>query len=94
MTFEEIRRLDCDFLTVQQVASCLRMDPQTIRDQAEREPRYLGFPICRAGRAFKVPRLGFVAWMCGQIPILEVVSSNQLFRGFERMGLTERSDAN
>ena len=49
MTLEDIERMDCNTLTVKQVAEFLGKDPQTIRDQAEREPKYLGFPICKAG---------------------------------------------
>ena len=72
MTMAEIEKMDCDFLTVQQVADCLHMAPQVIRDQAEREIRWLGFPICRAGHAFRIPRAGFITWAKGMSPILAI----------------------
>ena len=72
MTLAEIEKMDTDFLTVQQVAECMRMSPQLIRDQAEREVRWLGFPICRAGHAFRIPRAGFVAWAKGETPAMMV----------------------
>lgn len=72
MTIKEIETLETDFLTVKQVADCLHMSPQVIRDQAEREVRWLGFPICRAGHAFRIPRAGFVAWAKGETPTMIV----------------------
>lgn len=94
MTLEELQRIDSNILTVKQVSEFLNCDPQLIRDQAEREPKYLGFPISKIGHSYKIPKLGFVAWVLGQIPVMQVVSSNQLFRGFEQMGLTEGSGSN
>lgn len=70
MTISEIEAMDCDFLTVQQVASCIHCDPQLIRDQAEVEPKYLGFHISKIGHSYKIPRLGFLAWAKGQVPML------------------------
>lgn len=70
MTLAEIEGMDKDFLTVQEVASCLHASPQLIRDQAERDIQWLGFPIFRAGGSFRIPRLGFIAWMKGQIPLV------------------------
>lgn len=70
MTLKEIEDLTCDFLTVQQVAECLHAKPQLIRTQAEREMKYLGFPICKVGHSYRIPRLGFIAWMKGQIPLV------------------------
>lgn len=70
MTLAEIEKLDVDFLTVQDVASCLHASPQLIRDQATVNIRYLGFPICRAGHAFKIPRAGFIAWAKGETPTI------------------------
>lgn len=80
MTIKEIENLECDFLTVQQVAECLRCSPQLIRDQAVREPKFLGFPIAQIGHAFRIPREGFLAWATGKIPMLMY---NQGIRQFE-----------
>ena len=70
MTLAEIRELDSDFLTVAQVAECMHMAPQVIRDQCERDIRWLGFPACRCGHSFRFPREGVLAWATGQIPML------------------------
>ena len=70
MTLDEMRNMTEDFLTVKQVASCLRCDPQLIRDQAEMDVKYLGFPIARIGHSIKIPRVGFITWATGQTPML------------------------
>lgn len=70
MTLAEIEQMDTDLLTVAQVASCLKCNPQLIRDQAERNPQYLGFNIAQIGHAYKIPRKAFVAWMKGEIPLV------------------------
>ena len=70
MTLAEIEKMDKDFLTVSEVASCLKADPQIVRDQAQRNPQYLGFNISQFGHAFRIPRLAFIAWMKGEIPML------------------------
>lgn len=62
--------MDADFLTVAQVAKFLKCEPQLIRDQAEREPKYLGFNISRFGHAFRIPRLAFIAWVKGNVPVM------------------------
>ena len=70
MTITDIENMTGNTLTVKQVAEFLGKDPQVIRDQAEREPKYLGFPICKAGHSYCVPRLGFIAWVKGMIPLI------------------------
>ena len=70
MTIEDIENMTCNTLTVKFVAEFLGKDPQVIRDQAEREPKYLGFPICKAGHSYCIPRLGFIAWFKGMIPVV------------------------
>lgn len=70
MTLKEIEALDKDFLTVQEVAECLHMNCQLIRDQATRNQKWLGFPTCQAGRSFRFPRKGFLAWAYGETPML------------------------
>lgn len=73
LTIEEIETMDSNVLTVKQVAEFLGKDPQVIRDQAEVEPRYLGFPICKAGHSWCIPRIGFITWVKGLTPILQYV---------------------
>ena len=70
MTIADIEKMTCNTLTVKQVAEFLGKDPQVIRDQAEREPKYLGFPICKAGHSYCIPREGFVNWFKGNAPIM------------------------
>ena len=70
MTLEDIERMDSNVLTVKQVAEFLGKDPQIIRDQASREPRLLGFPICQAGPSWCIPRAGFLTWAKGMTPVL------------------------
>lgn len=65
MTIDELKAMDCNTLTVKQVAEFLGKDPQVIRDQAEREQKYLGFPICKAGHSYTIPRIGFINWATG-----------------------------
>lgn len=70
MTLAEMEGMTCNTLTVKQVAEFLSKDPQVIRDQAEREPKYLGFPICKAGHSYCIPRIGFIAWVKGLTPMI------------------------
>jgi len=70
MTLKDIEQMEEDFLTVAQVAKFLKCEPQLIRDQAEREPKYLGFNISRFGHAFRIPRMAFVAWVKGTVPVM------------------------
>lgn len=93
MTLAELERIDRNTLTVAEVAEFLGCSPQLIRDEAEKDPRYLGFPVARIGHATKIPKAGFVAWVKGQIPVMQIVSSNEAFRSFERIGLAEGSGA-
>ena len=87
MTIAEIEKLDRDFLTVQEVSECIHCEPQLIRDEAKKDPKFLGFPISKIGHSYKIPREGFVNWAKGMIPVMQVVSSNELFRSFERSGI-------
>ena len=87
MRLREIEELDEDFLTVQQVAECIKCSPQLIRDEAGKDPKFLGFPITKIGHSWKIPKAGFVNWAKGMIPVMQIVSSNQLFREFEKSGL-------
>ena len=83
----EIEQMEKDFLSVAEVAECIHCEPQLIRDEAEKNPKYLGFPITKIGRSYRIPREGFVNWAKGMIPVMQVVSSNELFRSFEKNGI-------
>ena len=62
ITLNDIREMKDDFLTVEIVANVMGRSPQMIRDQAEREPKFLGFPISKIGHRYSIPRLGFLNW--------------------------------
>jgi len=70
LTLHDLESMTCNTLTVKQVAEFLGKDPQVIRDQAERNPKHLGFPICKAGHSYCVPRIGFITWVKGLTPML------------------------
>lgn len=86
MTIEEIEAMQVNVLTVKVVSEYLECDPQLIRDEAGKDPKYLGFPIAKIGHSYKIPKVGFVNWAKGLIPVIQVVSSNKLFRDFEMCG--------
>ena len=86
----EIEKLDKDFLTVAEVAGCIHCEAQLIRDEAGKNPKFLGFPITKFGHSWRIPKEGFVRWCKGEIPVLQIVSSNKLFRDFEKCGLQEK----
>ena len=65
MTLNDIETMDKPFLTVAEVASFMKCAPQMIRDQAEEEPKYLGFPISKICHRYRIPKDGFVAWYKG-----------------------------
>ena len=70
MRLAEIESLDRDFLTVAEVAKCIRCDAQLIRDEAEKNPKSLGFPITKIGHSWKIPKEGFVTWAKGRTPVI------------------------
>lgn len=70
MTLAEIEELDADFLTVKQVSECMHVAPQLIRDQCERDVKWLGFPIARIGHSFRIPRRWFITWARGETPVM------------------------
>ena len=81
MTLADLENMTCNVLTVKQVAEFLGKDPQVIRDQAEREPKYLGFPICKAGHSYTIPRIGFINWCKGMTPMVGYVVAHEYTTG-------------
>ena len=77
ITLDDIEQMDCNTLTVKQVADFLGKSPQVIRDQAEAEQNFLGFPICKAGHSYCVPRVGFINWVKGNTPMIGYIISGQ-----------------
>lgn len=81
MTLVDLENMTCNVLTVKQVSEFLGKDPQVIRDQAEREPKYLGFPICKAGHSYTIPRIGFINWYKGMTPMVGYVVAHEYTTG-------------
>lgn len=72
MTLSEIKSMDKDFLTPEDVAPLLRCDPHGIRVQAQKAPQFLGFPVCQVGNRTKIPRVPFLKWVEGELPIVRL----------------------
>lgn len=72
MTLSEIKSMDKDFLTPEDVAPLLRCDPHGIRVQAQTAPQFLGFPVCQVGNRTKIPRVPFLKWVEGELPIVRL----------------------
>lgn len=62
---EEIKAMDATVITPSEVAPVLGVDAQSIRKQAEEDPRMLGFRVSRIGGRTVIPRLAFIAWVEG-----------------------------
>lgn len=67
MTMTEIRRSAQDMLTPADIAPVLGSDPQTIRLTAKQHPDWVKFPFSFAGNRMKIPRVGFIRWMDGEL---------------------------
>ena len=63
MTLQQIKLLDKDMLTPNEIAEVLGCDPNIIRSQAKEDPSKLGFHVCKAKSRVKIPRLSFIAWV-------------------------------
>ena len=61
----DIEQMDDDFLTVDTVAVCMGKTPQMIREQANENPKLLGFPISKIQHRYVIPRIGFLNWTKG-----------------------------
>lgn len=69
MTIEQIKSSDKPMLTAADVAEALGVDAHGIRVMAHEQPERLGFPVMvcgRNGRAVRIPRVAFLAWVEGQ----------------------------
>lgn len=65
LTLSDIEQMETEFLKPDVVASVIGCSPQLVRDQAEREPKYLGFPISKIGHGYWIPKQGFLNWAKG-----------------------------
>lgn len=62
---EAIKAKDDLMITPADAAPVLGVDPQSIRLQAEEDPRMLGFRVSRIGGRTLIPRLPFISWVEG-----------------------------
>lgn len=65
LNLSDIEQMEDEFLKPDVIASVIGCSPQLIRDQVEREPKYLGFPISKIGHGYWIPRQGFLNWARG-----------------------------
>ena len=62
MTIEDIKNMDKEILTPTDIANVLGCDPNTIRLQAKKDIKQLGFPAAKIGTRIKIPRKAFIRW--------------------------------
>lgn len=62
---EAIKAKDDLMITPADAAPVLGVDPQSIRLQAEEDPRMLGFNVSRIGHKTLIPRLAFIRFVEG-----------------------------
>lgn len=67
MTLNELEALPDDVLMADQIAPHIKLSPDTIRDAA-REGR-LCFPCITAGNQVRIPKMPFIRFMRGELPI-------------------------
>ena len=63
MTIQEIRESDKVFLTSNDVAKLLGVDPYSINLQAHEDPSKLGFQVIVIGTRIKIPRIPFLKFI-------------------------------
>ncbi len=67
MTFEDLKTSDKLLLTVEEVASVTHIAAMNLRDQARKNPAYLGFPVIVSNDTVRVPRIPFIKYMEGTL---------------------------
>ena len=63
MTLEEIIVSNEVFLKPNDIAEVLQCDPQCIREQAQRDPTKLGYPVVVQGSRIRIPRIPFLRFI-------------------------------
>lgn len=64
MDYDRLRQFP-DVLLVSDIAPILGVNPQSIRAQAQKDVRQLGFPASVIGTRVLIPRDGFINWLGG-----------------------------
>lgn len=65
ITLDDIKRMDKELLTVQDVEKLLKVNGTTIRKAAREHPETLGFPVMLFGKQVRIPRRAFVKFLEG-----------------------------
>lgn len=68
ITLDDIKRMDKELLTVQDVEKLLKVNGTTIRRAAREHPETLGFPVMlfgKGGKQVRIPRRAFVKFLEG-----------------------------
>lgn len=68
ITLDDIKRMDKELLTVQDVEKLLKVNGTTIRRAAREHPETLGFPVMlfgKNGKQVRIPRRAFIRFMEG-----------------------------
>lgn len=63
MTIKEMQESAKTFLTAADISSVLECDPQCIREQAQKDPSKLGYPVIVMGRRVRIPRIPFLRYL-------------------------------
>ena len=63
MTINEMLHSTEPFLSPSDVAEVLHCDPQSIRAQAQSDPRKLGYPVIIINRRIRIPRIPFLHFL-------------------------------
>ena len=63
MTITEIMHSTDLFLSPADIAEVLRCDPQSIREQAQKDPTKLGYPVIVINRRIRIPRIPFLHYL-------------------------------
>lgn len=63
MTLIELIETDKVYLTPADIAPVLHCDAQSIRAQAKRDEKLLGYPVIIIGNRVKIPRIPFLRFL-------------------------------
>lgn len=63
MTIIDLIRSDKVYLTPADIAPVLHCDAQSIRVQAKRDDKLLGYPVIIIGNRIKIPRIPFLRYL-------------------------------
>lgn len=65
MTLNDLKVMDDVFITAEDAAKIMKVNPHSIRVQAKEDPRMLGFPCSVVGTRVKIPRIPFIKFLEG-----------------------------